>query len=184
MIASSLTNSTSALQRDADHALSALASLTLWVTAVGAFVLFVPAMVSAQGTSAVAGVVRDSSGAVLPGVTIEAASPALIEKVRTVVSDEKGEYKIIDLPGGTYTVSFSLTGFNTIKREGLELTANFTVNVVVEMQVGQLEETITVAGESPIVDVQTTAQHKVVSGDVLYSLPLTTELGDFAKVPV
>src|SRR5207237_962997 len=137
---------------------------------------------NAQGTSAVAGCVRDSSGAVLPGVTIEAASPALIEKVRTVVSDEKGEYKIIDLPGGTYTVSFSLTGFNTIKREGLELTANFTVNVVVEMQVGQLEETITVAGESPIVDVQTTAQHKVVSGDVLYSLPLTKEMGGFAKV--
>ncbi|PYQ69966.1 MAG: hypothetical protein DMG01_28295 [Acidobacteria bacterium] len=181
MIASSLTNSTSALQRDADRALSALASLTLWVTAVGAFVLFVPAMVSAQGTSAIAGVVRDSSGAVLPGVTIEAASPALIEKVRTVVSDEKGEYKIVNLPGGTYTVTFSLAGFSTIKREGLELTANFTVNVVAEMHVGQLEETVVVSGQSPIVDVQTTAQHKVVSGDLLYSLPLTKEMGGFGR---
>src|SRR5437868_9521416 len=146
MIASSLTNSTSALQRDADRALSALASLTLWVTAVGAFVLFVPAMVSAQGTSAIAGVVRDSSGAVLPGVTIEAASPALIEKVRTVVSDEKGEYKILDLPGGVYAVTFTLTGFTTVKREGLELTANFTANVPVELRVGQLQETVTVSG--------------------------------------
>src|SRR5207248_499929 len=104
MIASSLTNSKSALQRGMDRALSTLAGPTLRVTAVGAFVLFVPAMASAQGTSAIAGVVRDSSGAVLPGVTIEAASPALIEKVRTVVSDEKGEYKIVNLPGGTYTV--------------------------------------------------------------------------------
>src|SRR5437764_11506934 len=114
---------------------------TLVVAGLAALVcvLFIPSPAAAQQTSAIAGVVRDSSGAVLPGVTIEAASPALIEKVRTVVSDEKGEYKIIDLPGGTYTVSFSLTGFNTIKREGLELTANFTVNVVVEMQVGQLE---------------------------------------------
>src|SRR5437899_1951965 len=184
MIASSLTNSTSALQRDADRALSALVSLRLWVTAVGAFGLFVPAMVSAQGTSAIAGVVRDSSGAVLPGVTIEAASPALIEKVRTVVSDEKGEYKIVNLPGGTYTVTFSLAGFSSVKREGLELTANYTANVAVEMRVGALAETITVTGESPIVDVQTTAQHKVVSGELLYSLPLTKEMGGFAKVTV
>ena len=183
-MASRLTNSKSAVERGVGRVLSARAGLTRQVIAVYAIVLFVPATASAQGTSAVAGVVRDSSGAVLPGVTIEAASPALIERVRTVVSDEKGEYKIIDLPGGTYTVTFSLAGFNTIKREGLELTANFTVNVGVEMQVGQLEETITVAGESPIVDVQTTAQHKVVSGDVLYSLPLTKEMGGFAKVTV
>jgi len=184
MIASCLTNSESAAEHGVRRVPLARGGLARQVIAVCACALFLPATANAQGTSAVAGVVRDSSGAVLPGVTIEAASPALIEKVRTVVSDEKGEYKIIDLPGGTYTVSFSLTGFNTIKREGLELTANFTVNVVVEMQVGQLEETITVAGESPIVDVQTTAQHKVVSGDVLYSLPLTKEMGGFAKVTV
>jgi Carboxypeptidase regulatory-like domain len=183
MIASRLTNSTSVLERGVGRVLSAIAGL-IWVTAIGAPVLFVPALACAQGTSAIAGVVRDSSGAVLPGVTIEAASPALIEKLRTVVSDEKGEYKIVNLPGGIYTVTFSLTGFSTIKREGLELTANFTVNVVAEMHVGQLEETVTVSGQSPIVDVQTTAQHKVVSGDLLYSLPLTKEMGGLAKVTV
>src|SRR6266849_1502177 len=166
------------------RALSGLAALTLRATAVCACVLFASALASAQGTSAIAGVVRDTSGAVLPGVTIEASSPALSEKARTVVSDEQGQYKIVDLPGGTYIVTFSLTGFTTVKREGLELTANFTVNVVAEMRVGQLEETVVVSGQSPIVDVQTTAQHKVVSGELLYSLPLTKEMGGFAKVTV
>src|SRR5713226_7621232 len=162
----------------------ARAGLTRLIVAAGACVLLVPASVSAQGTSAIAGVVRDTSGAVLPGVTIEAASPALIEKVRTVISDSQGEYKILNLPGGIYTVTFTLTGFSTFKRDGLELTANFTANVGAEMRVGQLEETVTVSGQSPIVDVQTTAQHKVVSGELLYSLPLTKEMGGFAKVTV
>jgi hypothetical protein len=160
------------------------AGLKRLIAAVGAALFLVPAMASAQGTSAIAGVVRDTSGAVLPGVTIEAASPALIEKVRTVVSDTQGEYKILDLPGGTYTVTFTLTGFSTFRREGLELTASFTANVVAEMRVGQLEETVTVSGQSPIVDVQTTAQHKVVSGELLYALPLTKEMGGFAKLTV
>src|SRR5262249_37024197 len=154
------------------------------ITAICAGVLFAAASASAQGTSAIAGVVRDTSGAVLPGVTIEASSQALIEKVRTVVTDSEGQYKILDLPAGVYTVTFSRTGSSTIKREALELTANFTTIVVVEMRVGQLEETITVTGSSPIVDVQTTAQHKVVSGELLYSLPITKEMGGFAKVTV
>src|SRR5207237_430502 len=89
----------------------------------GALVLLVSSVASAQGTSAIAGVVRDTSGAVLPGVTVEASSPALIEKTRTVVTDSEGQYKILDLPGGTYAVTFSLTGFSTIKRDGLVLTA-------------------------------------------------------------
>src|SRR5438445_5311191 len=101
------------------RAVSGLAALTLRASAVCACVLFASALASAQGTSGIAGVVRDSSGAVLPGVTVEAASPALIEKVRTVVSDAEGQYKILDLPGGTYAVTFSLTGFATVKREGL-----------------------------------------------------------------
>jgi hypothetical protein len=149
-----------------------------------AIVLLGSGLASAQGTSAIAGVVRDTSGAVLPGVTVEAASPALIEKTRTVVTDSEGQYKLLDLPGGTYTVTFSLTGFSTVKREGLVLTANFTANVAADMKVGALEETITVSGQAPVVDVQTTAQHKVVSADVLYSLPLTKEMGGFAKVTV
>src|SRR3954470_6311528 len=89
-------------------------------------VLIASGLANAQGTSAIAGVVRDTSGAVLPGVTVEASSPALIEKTRSVVTDSEGQYKLLDLPGGTYSVTFSLTGFSTIKRDGLVLTANFT----------------------------------------------------------
>jgi hypothetical protein len=159
-------------------------STLLTVMLIGACLLLFPVTATAQGTSAIGGVVRDTSGAVLPGVTIEAASPALIEKVRTVVSDSEGQYKILDLPGGTYVVTFSLTGFSTVKRDGLDLTANFTANVGAEMRVGQLEETIIVSGQAPVVDVQTTAQHKVVSGELLYSLPMTKEMGGFAKVTV
>src|ERR1700730_3571071 len=152
--------------------------------AVCALVLLASALASAQGTSGVAGVVKDTSGAVLPGVTVEAASSALIEKTRSVVTDAEGQYEIVDLPGGTYTVTFTLTGFSTVKREGIVLTADFTANITTEMIVGALEETITVSGQAPVVDVQTTAEHKVVSGDMLYSLPLTKEMGGFAKVTI
>src|SRR5437867_1150897 len=91
-----------------------------------------------------AGVVKDTSGAVLPGVTVEASSPALIEKVRSVVTDNTGQYKIVDLRPGTYSVTFSLTGFSTVKREGLELTGSGIVTVNADLKVGALEETITV----------------------------------------
>src|SRR5262249_39978785 len=96
------------------------------VVKVGVFAVgmlwFLSAAVSAQTLpTAIAGTVRDTSGAVLPGVTVEAASDALIEKVRTVLSDEHGEYKIVDLRPGIYTVTFTLTGFSTIKREQIEL---------------------------------------------------------------
>src|SRR5262247_1915568 len=91
----------------------------------------IPASVVAQGTSTatIAGVVRDSSGAVLPGVTIEAASPALIEKIRSTVTDDRGEYRLPELRPGMYTVTFSLAGFSTVRREGLELRTNFTAQV-------------------------------------------------------
>src|SRR5262245_50398302 len=92
-------------------------------------------------SSGIAGVVNDTSGAVLPGVTVEATSPALIEKVRTVVTDGQGRYNIVDLRPGTYDVTFSLTGFNTSKREGVVLTAGFTATVNASMTVGALEET-------------------------------------------
>src|SRR5262245_23433094 len=117
----------------------------------------------AQSTGSIAGVVRDATGAVLPGVTVEASSPALIEKVRTVVTDAQGNYKILELRPGTYAVAFSLTGFATIRREGVELTTGFTANVNADMKVGALEETITVTGASPIVDVQNTRTQKVLS---------------------
>src|SRR5437667_6664268 len=116
--------------------------------------LLAPATVRAQSGSSIAGVVKDATGAVMPGVTVEAASPVLIEKVRTAVTDAAGQYKIINLVPGTYSVTFSLTGFNTVKRDGIELTAAFTANVNADLKVGALEETITVSGQAPTVDVQ------------------------------
>ena len=121
-------------------------------TGVVCLSLLLPAAASAQ--SAIAGVVRDPSGAVLPGVTVEAASPVLIEKVRTVVTDGEGAYRVIDLRPGSYAVTFSLGGFSTVKREGIDLPAAFTATVNVTLTVGSLEETITVSGSSPIVDTQ------------------------------
>jgi hypothetical protein len=96
--------------------------------------------VFAQATG-IAGVVKDTSGAVLPGVTVEAASDALIERVRTVTTDSQGQYKILDLRPGTYTVTFTLTGFSAVKREGIELPAQFTATVNADLRVGSLEET-------------------------------------------
>jgi hypothetical protein len=128
-----------------------------------------PATASAQ--SAIAGVVRDSSGAVIPGVTVEATSPALIEKVRSVVTDEAGQYRIVELRPGTYAVTFTLPGFTTVRREGIELEANFTAPLNVEMRVGTVEETLTVTGQTPIVDVQTTVRREVLNRDVLDALP-------------
>src|SRR3989442_12764669 len=135
--------------------------------------LLLPRAASAQQATAsgIAGLVRDTSGGVLPGVTVEASSPALIEKVRTVVADGEGRYNIVDLRPGTYTVTFTLAGFNTIKREGVLLTAGFTATVNADMQVGALEETITVTGASPLVDTQNTRQQTVVSSDLLAVLP-------------
>jgi hypothetical protein len=131
--------------------------------------LLLPAIASAQ--SSLAGVARDTSGAVLPGVTVEAASPALIEKVRSVTTDASGQYKIVDLRPGTYTVTFSLTGFSVVKREGIELGGSGTVQVNGEMKVGTLEETITVSGETPIVDVQNAARQQVLNGDLVANTP-------------
>ncbi|MEO8257742.1 MAG: TonB-dependent receptor [Acidobacteriota bacterium] len=127
---------------------------------------------SAQGLGTIAGVVRDSSGAVLPGVTVEVASPALIEKVRSVVTDGSGQYSVISLPVGTYTVTFTLPGFSTSKREGVELPANFTAPVNGELRVGALSETITVSAESPLIDVQSAVQTRAVTPDLIKSVPI------------
>src|SRR5437867_2785320 len=125
----------------------------------------------AQAAGGIAGVVRDATGAVLPGVTVEAASPALIEKVRTVVTDGEGQYKIVDLRPGTYAVTFTLPGFSIVKRDGIELTTGFTATVNAELKVGSLEETITVSGASPVVDTQNVRTQNVLSRDVLDALP-------------
>ena len=131
----------------------------------------VPALAFAQAQGTVAGTVRDASGAVLPGVTIEASSPALIEKVRTAVSDGTGQYAVSNLPPGNYVVSFSLTGFSTVRREGVEVSLNFTTTINADLRVGTLEETITVTGESPIVDVQSAALTRSVTQDIIKQLP-------------
>src|SRR5438477_3969340 len=131
--------------------------------------LLLPAAGFAQG--AITGVVKDASGGVLPGVTVEAASPALIEKVRSVVSDSTGQYRIVDLRPGTYTVTFSLPGFSIVKREGIELSGSFVATVNGDLKVGALEETITVTGETPIVDVQSAKVQQTVSKDIIAAIP-------------
>ena len=125
-----------------------------------ALLLFLRAAALSQTQASIAGVVRDTSGAVLPGVTVEAASPALIEKVRSVVTDGTGQYRIVDSPARRLHVTFTLPGFSTVKREGIELTGSFVATVNADMRVGALEETITVTGETPTVDVQSTAQQR------------------------
>src|SRR5688572_5932781 len=118
--------------------------------AIVAGVLLLPDAAWAQ--AAIAGVVRDTSGAVLPGVTVEASSPALIEKVRSAVSDSSGQYRIENLRPGLYTVRFTLAGFSSVAREGIELTGSLTATVSTELRVGSVEETITVTGETPVID--------------------------------
>jgi hypothetical protein len=134
-----------------------------------ASVLLVPAAVYAQAT--ISGVVRDASGAVLPGVSVEASSPVLTEKVRAVVTDGTGQYRIVSLPPGTYTVTMALQGFNSVKREGVVLSGALTATIDVDLRVGSLEETVTVLGESPIVDVQSARRQQVIDGDVLQAIP-------------
>src|SRR3989442_12123062 len=131
--------------------------------------LALPAAARAQST--IAGVVKDTSGAVLPGVTVEASSDALIEKTRSVTTDAAGQYKIVDLRPGVYVVTFALTGFQTFRRDGIELPSSFTATVNGDLKVGALEETVTVTGDTPIVDVQTTVHTQVLSRDVLDALP-------------
>ena len=133
-------------------------------------VLLVPASSFAQQAS-IAGVVKDASGAVLPGVSVEATSSALTEKVRAVVTDGTGQYRIVELPPGTYTLTFTLQGFNVVKREGIVLTGALTASIDVELRVGELQETVTVTGESPIVDVQSARRQQVIDGDVLQTHP-------------
>lgn len=134
-------------------------------------VLVNPAGASAQDSSIIVGVARDTSGAVLPGVTVEATSPALIEKVRTVVTNDQGLYRIVDLRPGRYTVTFSLVGFNTYKREDVDLPASFTLMVNSDMKIGGIEETIVVTGQSPLVDVQTVTTATRLTRDTIDSLP-------------
>jgi hypothetical protein len=137
---------------------------------IGLFLLFViPSLAHAQAS--IAGSVKDASGAILPGVTVEASSPALIEKARSVVTDGTGQYRIVDLRPGVYAVTFTLTGFNTVKREGIELAGTFVAPVSVEMKVGSVQETVTVTGETPVVDVQSAKVQQTLDKDLIAAIP-------------
>src|SRR4030095_4671344 len=138
-----------------------VATVLTWVT-------LVPAAAFAQ--SSITGVVKDTSGAVLPGVSVEAASPGLIEKARTAVTDGSGQYRILDLRPGTYTVTFTLTGFSTVKREEFELRGDSVATVNADLTVVALEETVTVSGESPIFDVQSIKKTQTLDLNMIQSI--------------
>jgi hypothetical protein len=137
---------------------------------------------SAFAQAILTGTVRDTSGAVLPGVTVEAASPALIEKVRTVVTDGTGQYRIIDLRPGVYSLTFTLPGFTAVRRDAIELSGTQTATIPIEMRVGTLEETVTVTGESPVVDVQSARREMVMDAEVIETLPAARAAGALLNI--
>jgi Carboxypeptidase regulatory-like domain len=126
---------------------------------------------AAWAQAVLAGAVKDSSGAVLPGVTVEASSPALIEKVRTTTTDGAGRYRIEDLRPGTYTVTFTLPGFATVKRDGVIVSGSAVIPVDADMRVGGVQETVTVTGETPLVDTQSTKREITLDNDTMRALP-------------
>src|SRR5262245_14342010 len=138
--------------------------------------------VAQTSTGSIAGTVRDATGAMLPGVTVEASSPALIEKVRSAASDASGQYKIIELPPGVYTVTFTLTGFSSVRREGVELTTGFTATINTELRVGNIAETITVSAQSPVVDTQNVRQQAVMTRDVIDAIPTGKTYGNLGAL--
>jgi hypothetical protein len=140
----------------------------------------VPGAVYAQGS--IVGTVRDASGGVLPGVTVEASSPALIEKARSVVTNGVGQFSIEDLRPGTYTVTFTLSGFTTVRREGIELTGSFIATVNAELKVGGVAETVIVTGQVPTVDVTSTRNQQVLSGQTVAEIPSSRQYSGFTHL--
>ena len=153
-----------------------------YVKALALLVFFVAIPSAAYAQASIVGTVRDPSAAVLPGVTVEASSPALIEKTRSVVTSGTGQYAIEDLRPGTYTLTFTLNGFVTLKREGLELTGSFIATVNADMKVGGVAETITVTGEAPTVDVTSTRNQQVISGQTVSEIPSSRQYSAFTQL--
>jgi hypothetical protein len=145
------------------------------IAVVLALTVLLPATAFAQGS--ITGVVKDTSGAVLPGATVEASSPVLIEKVRSVVTDSAGLYRIVDLRPGTYAIKVTLPGFSAVQRDDIELTGSVTLTIPIDLRVGELQETVTVTGASPVVDVQNTRRETVISADAIQALPATRAYG-------
>jgi hypothetical protein len=139
-------------------------------------IILLPSLAAAQAS--LAGTVRDASGAVLPGVTVEAASPAIIERTRTAVTDGTGQYRITELRPGTYALTFTLPGFTTVQREGVAVSGIAVITIDAEMRVGGVQETITVTGETPIVDVQSTRRQAVIDSEVVNTLPASRGYGN------
>jgi hypothetical protein len=142
----------------------------------------VPSVAFAQASASIVGTVKDASGAVLPGATVEASSPALIEKTRTVVSSGTGQYSIENLRPGTYTVTFTLTGFAPVKREGIELSGAFVATVNADLRVGGVAETVTVSGEAPTVDTTSTRNQQVISGQTVAEIPSSRNYSAFTHL--
>ena len=145
-------------------------------------ILLIPSLAHAQAT--VAGVVRDTSGAILPGVTVEAASPALIERVRSASTDGNGQYQIVDLRPGIYEITYTLNGFATVKRDAVEVTGAGVITINIELRVGAVTETINVTGETPVVDVTSTRHQAVLDTQTINDLPAARSYGAIlAAVP-
>ena len=139
-----------------------------------------PGVVFAQSPGSIAGVVEDTSGLPLPGVTVETTSPALIEGSRTTVTDSQGAYRFVDLRPGAYAVTFTIPGFSTVRREALTINSGVTASVNAELSVGAIQETITVTGENPVVDLQNVTQHQTMTREIVESLPTGRKWADFA----
>ena len=158
----------------------------MWLVLVLLTVLVCPNMASAQsalsGTGAVAGAVRDTTGAAIPGVTVEASSPALIEKVRVAVTDGQGNFRIVDLRPGLYTVVFTLPGFTSLRRQGIELASGVTTTVNAELTLSQVEETVTVSGASPVVDVQNVQAVSILSRQAQDALPVAKTMSSYSAL--
>ena len=135
---------------------------------VGLFVLM-PSVAFAQAT--ITGIVKDASGAVLPGVTVEAASPDLIEKVRVATTDSDGQYRITSLRAGTYSLTFTLSGFSTVRREQIKLEGAFVASINAELNVGSVQETVSITAESPVVDVQSVSRQTTLTNETINSIP-------------
>jgi hypothetical protein len=136
------------------------------IVAVGlACLVVLPGNARAQQNSSIAGAVKDAAGAPVAGVTVEAASPALIERIRTVLTDGQGQYQLTSLPPGAYSVTFRAPGFTTLKNEGVELPASFTATVNAALKAGNPSETVTITGNTTQVDTRTAATQSVVSAE-------------------